>query len=108
MILAYCRFGDSDIYLYESCSGNIVCCGCSLNGGIMSGEDPAYVARSEAIKHVEEHLKKGDYVPPHVIEDLTEEIVVLGDFVYEENPPMRGELCILEKRLIKGDSINEE
>ena len=109
MTLAYCRFGNADIYLFHDCSGCITCCGCSLFGGMFSGgKDPVFFTRVDAIKHIKDHLKIGDYVHLDVIEDLEEEIRNLGNFVYNDDPPKDGELCILEKKLIKGDSVNEK
>lgn len=107
--MSYCRFGDADIYLFHDCGGYIRCCGCSAVGGIFSdSRDPTFFTRTEAIDHINEHLSKGDYVPEDVIEDLKEEIKRVGNFVYNDDAPNKGELCILEKKEIQGDDGNEE
>lgn len=76
--MAYCRMGnDSDVYIYSSVRGGIVCCSCSLSDAVWG--DVKFELRSELIKHVEEHTKNGDAVPDGVIETLQEEIEEYGD-----------------------------
>ena len=107
--MAYCRFGDSDIYLFHDCGGYIRCCGCCLVGDFFSGnKDPTFSTRTDAIDHICDHLKNDDYVASEVVGYLEEEIERLGNFVYNDDPPRKGELCVLEKELIKGDITDEK
>ena len=70
--MSYCRFGEADVYIYESVRGFIDCCGCSLQ------EVAHFKTRSEAIAHLQEHEKQGHYTSD-VIEVLAEEIKTEGD-----------------------------
>lgn len=70
--MSYCRFcEDSDVYLYATASGQIVCCMCSLlenNYGDTILDGPA-----EALAHLETHSAAGDRVPERASERLREE-----------------------------------
>lgn len=97
--MAYCRFGESDIYLYPSVDGSVTCCGCPLSpkvpsvwtkGGDLFGKpmeacpscggdgcddcmihsDADGMTYAEAIEHVEQHIAAGHSVPSGVIEAL--------------------------------------
>lgn len=106
--MSYCRFSDSDIYLFHDDSGHIRCCGCSAVGGMFSSEpDPVFVTRTDAIEHINKHINDGDNVPSYAVATLNEEINAVGNFVYNDDPPKEGELCILEKIEIQGDNDSE-
>ncbi len=108
-MLSYCRFSDSDIYLFHDCGGYIRCCGCSAVGGLFSKKsDPIFFTRTDAIDHVNKHVSDGDNIPSYVVERLNGEIDSLGDFVYNDDPPKKGELCIIEKIEIQGDDSSED
>ena len=72
--MSYCRFGDGDVYVYESILGTFVCDRCKLTAGdFMSG------TRSGMIAHLEEHIEAGHDVPAYAIERLRAEIETEGD-----------------------------
>lgn len=106
--MSYCRFSEGDVYMYPNVSGGIVCCACRLSeliptvrtkGGELFGktiEPCPYCdgegclrctmhksvtldSRSEAIEHLLEHRRAGDYVPESAIDRLKWEIEELGD-----------------------------
>jgi hypothetical protein len=56
--VSYCRLSDADIYLYEDNEG-VVCFG-------KNGHQAYGMTKKEAIEHVHEHRKNGDYVPEYV------------------------------------------
>jgi hypothetical protein len=76
--VSYARFsGDSDVYMYESVTGGIVCCACQIR----KADFPSYSTRSKAIKHLHNHIKAGYKVPQYAIDRLLEEIEEEGDEV---------------------------
>lgn len=95
--MAYCRFSDSDIYLYPSVDGGVDCCACRLSpkvptiwtkgselwgtkacsacGGkgcdkCMMHGSMVGMTYAEAIEHVKQHIAAGHSVPSEVIESL--------------------------------------
>lgn len=76
--MSYCRFSSddreiygmkipkSDVYVFESEFGGIVCCGCKLN----DGHSIRFGTYSEMIGHLRYHIAVGQVVPHHVIADL--------------------------------------
>lgn len=70
--MSYCRFSESDIYLFESTNGGFECCACSLTTEVL--ESAIIETRIEAIFHVWAHRAAGDYVPEKVDFKLFEEI----------------------------------
>jgi hypothetical protein len=69
--MAYCRWGDSDLYIYHQCSGGIVCTDCS----------EVFHKRSEVIEHIRMHERDGWEVPSDLIGNLEKEIEDIGDDV---------------------------
>ena len=69
--MSYCRMSEgSDLYIYEDVTDGLMCCGCPLIqpwGSFRCGT-PA-----EMLEHIKEHQAKGDSVPQHAIDRLTEE-----------------------------------
>ena len=100
--MAYCRFGEADIYLFDDIRGGITCCCCRLapkvksvfttGGGILGAEvgpcprcngkgcdhcmmhgDTDGMTHEEAIEHILAHRKAGDDVPDDVLVELRQE-----------------------------------
>lgn len=68
--MAYCRFGcESDVYLFYNVGEYYDCCGCSLK---KFGSTEMH-SITEVIKHLKEHIKKGDIVPEHAFKQLESE-----------------------------------
>lgn len=75
--MSYCRFGESDAYIYENVDGWIECCACSLT----SVDDlTSFKAETheDMLRHVFHHRAAGDHIPEHVdtrlIEDMSENV----------------------------------
>lgn len=71
--MSYCRFGwdGSNVYIFENVNGSLECCGCSLDDyrhGQWNWTDIA-----EFFAHLNEHIARGDTVPPTVIGEITED-----------------------------------
>ena len=64
--MAYSRFWDSDIYIYPSVLGDIVCSGCFIYNQSFNITDDA-----QLLAHIKEHRDQGHQVP----DDLEEEIL---------------------------------
>lgn len=71
--MSYCRQNgnDSDVYVYPSMYGGIVCT-CANDRYIFN-------KRSFLIEHLKKHLDNGDKVPERVFQRLEKEIKELGD-----------------------------
>ena len=70
--MSYCRYGTdgSDLYIYEDTNNRkLCCCGCcfTVAGDFYSGS-PAVMLR-----HVRRHLRQGEHVPQHAIDQLARE-----------------------------------
>ena len=74
--MSYCRFGEGDVYVYESILGTFVCDRCKLEAGGFMYESKS---RSGMIAHLEEHIEAGHDVPAGAIERLRAEIETEGD-----------------------------
>lgn len=70
--MAYCRFSDGDIYLYQSIGGGIFCDMCPLQPPLTSADAAAnvFATYDETIAHVQKHIAAGHHVPDGVIEEL--------------------------------------
>ena len=69
--MSYCRFGDSDVYMFPTVYG-IVCCSCSLNP---DGNECVFPNSLEALKHLRRHRRiLGHRVPDHAFERLKNEV----------------------------------
>lgn len=75
--MSYCRMSEGDVYMYHAITGGIVCCGCRFREKTGS----VFFSRSEALSHLEFHMKNGDSVPARAIERLKNEIDEIGDDV---------------------------
>ena len=76
--MSYCRWSEeSDIYLYPSVEGPIVCCGCSISPG--SQEFSSY---AEVSHHLAMHVKAGDKVPEHVLQEFFVDAFSSRDRIY--------------------------
>lgn len=97
--MSYCRRYDRkhEVYMYMHVGGWIECCMCHLHAkrcnlgelhvpkkflehGIMP-PDEKFFTRSEALKHLLAHTKRGHGVPQYAIERLRKEIKEEGDEV---------------------------
>jgi hypothetical protein len=69
--MSYCRFGDSDAYLfYSKTSGQYECCDCSLREERWALMDTP----QEALDHLLEHRQAGDTIDQDGIDRLTDEV----------------------------------
>jgi hypothetical protein len=67
--VSYCRFGpESDVYVYESCSGGWECCFCGI------GPSANFPSRTQMLDHLDQHVKAGHKVPDYAIARLREEM----------------------------------
>jgi hypothetical protein len=85
--MAYCRWGDGDLYIYEDARGGLTCCGCKLQEQPPAGFDGASFncsTRSAMIAHIDEHRAAGHEVQKGVVDALREEIAQLGDRVGDQ------------------------
>jgi hypothetical protein len=84
--MAYCRFIDSDAYIYDDFETGLTCCVCSLMPLRMTQPFPLFPDAFEIndnfiagydydkmIAHVAEHRAAGDYIPEYVDEELIED-----------------------------------
>lgn len=90
--MSYCRFADSDVYMFHHVADGFLCMLCRL--------DPdadrmgwSTNSRQEAIRHLEAHRQAGHAVPDHAFERLRREIEEEGD----EARPMEEALEDLER-----------
>ncbi len=62
--MSYCRFwwDDSDVYVYASTEGGIVCCACLMGGGTKRFE-----TQQEVIDHLMVHRARGHNVPEYAL-----------------------------------------
>ena len=71
--MSYCRMGqDSDVYMYPSVYGGIVCSGCKLTP--TGYESVTFRTQEEAIIHLNEHEENGHMTPIYAIKSLEAEI----------------------------------
>jgi len=70
--MSYCRRSShSDVYLYPSACGRIVCCACSL--GSVSAMSVEFDTAADALRHLQAHVAAGQMVPDYAIERLQKE-----------------------------------
>ena len=64
--MSYVRFGwdGSDVYVFDSCSGRIECCGCRFGNAFNCG------VPEEMIAHLATHRRAGHFVPEYAITNL--------------------------------------
>lgn len=91
--MAYCRFIDSDVYIYDDINHGIICCACSLmevkevtnpifgefgryfiNKNFIAGYD-----YDKMLAHIAEHRAVNEFVP----EDVDEQLVLQRDCIHE-------------------------
>lgn len=73
--MSYARFGEGDVYVYDSISGGFECCSCSLQ------ESGYFVSqtRSAMLEHLEKHIEAGHYVPSGAMGRLRSEMATVGN-----------------------------
>lgn len=74
--MSYCRFIEADVYIFESVSGYLECCGCSITEP--GSEKQIFLSFrantvDEMLEHIAKHRKRGEFVPEDVDERLREE-----------------------------------
>ena len=75
--MAYCRFSNGDVYMFDSLSDmKIVCFACRLTPKDQYGVHGVVLfnTRKEALNHLEEHIDAGHEVGAGAIRRLREEI----------------------------------
>jgi hypothetical protein len=95
-VVSYCRFneeGASEVYLYPSIDGGIVCCSCRLTAAYAGlrmalGAESAPIhdnrllpTRSAALAHLALHRAAGHAVPARAEDALRSELATLGEAV---------------------------
>lgn len=84
--MSYCRFSNSDAYMFHHCDGYITCMGCGIAPITRMPkrrfQEPKFYKRSDALKHLERHLASGDKIPDRAFLRLKEEIENEGDFIH--------------------------
>lgn len=69
LLMSYCRFFDSDAYIYDSVDLGLICVSCSV-----TGDNSTFIAGSnydKMLKHVKDHRNLGHFIPEYVDDDLT-------------------------------------
>lgn len=94
--MSYVRFAwdGSDVYVYDSCSGGIECCGCFFGSSFNCGTP------EEMIAHLATHRRAGHYVPEYAITGLWNSIE--GQTKPRKPPPAtleRSSLMMMQARL---------
>ena len=96
--MSYCRFGDSDAYIFMSYSG-FECCGCVM-ATRTARETPytdvlgithhfkyepvgPFTTAQEMLDHIKEHRKEGHYIPLDVDADIKRDYPDLNKSVVE-------------------------
>jgi hypothetical protein len=71
--MSYARFGanDSNVYVYDSVNGGIVCCGCALTNE--AGAIHTFDTSGKILAHLDKHRAKGDLVPDYTYEEIVED-----------------------------------
>ena len=72
--MSYCRFAEneSDVYLYDHVERYFECCACSLSGNRTSTQMSTI---PEVLRHLNNHIEKGDLVPGYAFARLEEEAI---------------------------------
>lgn len=73
--MAYCRFTDGDVYVYESERG-IECCACRFEGyneGAILPRSRVLATPADAVAHLLEHRMAGHDIPQDAIDELQAE-----------------------------------
>ncbi len=68
--MSWCRFGEGDVYLYQSLS-SYVCCMCSLPEVDLMFETQDL---EEYITHIGVHRKNGEYIPSDVEDRIRQDV----------------------------------
>jgi len=79
--MAYCRFSNGDVYIFEHVKGFLECCSCRLLDNPGSGEDFTTSYRQEMLNHIYRHKVAGHKVGYGAIKRLKRDIKELGDIV---------------------------
>ena len=81
--MSYARWGleQSDVYVYPSGGGDIVCCGCTFEPEGENEVPGNFTARGpkEMLEHLLKHIERGDVVPESALERLRREIQELEE-----------------------------
>lgn len=66
--MSFARFGPhSDVYVYGSVHGGVVCCGCMLG---YHGDEATFHGPNGVMDHLAEHERAGHVVPPDTIANM--------------------------------------
>ncbi len=84
--MSYCRFSNSDAYLFHHVDGYITCMGCSITPVFFHtknkrGPDPSFYKRSDALIHLQRHVSAGHFINENAFSRLREEIENEGNFI---------------------------
>lgn len=76
--MSYCRFTESDAYIFRNLKGEIECCACALMSLEIYKSFYAYT-EEEMLEHIAEHRSDGHDIPEFVDEQLKREIAERED-----------------------------
>ena len=83
--MSYCRFSNSDAYMFHHADGYITCMGCGITPVIRMlkgiSQEPKFYKRSDALKHLERHRAAGDNISDYAFLRLWTEQLAEGDFI---------------------------
>ena len=83
--MSYCRFSNSDAYMFHHADGYITCMCCGITPVIRmpkrKSQEPKFYKRSDALKHLERHRAAGDNISDYAFLRLSTEIKSEGDFI---------------------------
>jgi hypothetical protein len=66
--MAYSRFYESDIYIYPSVLGDVVCSGCLLGTKSVNIEND-----DQLREHLEAHSKAGHVLPDNLLQEILQD-----------------------------------
>jgi len=74
--MAYCRWWNGDVYMFNHVDGYICCCACSFNELDKNGwpVDEEFSSLKEALRHLYKHREAGHRVPDYAFERIRDEI----------------------------------
>jgi len=81
--MAYCRWGDGDLYIFHHADGYLICMSCSLIGENQY-RDFTCKTRTQMLAHIAEHAHAKHNVNLHAIDRLIKEIRGRGNKIDDE------------------------
>jgi len=83
--MSYCRFSNSDAYVFHHYGGYITCMGCRIIPLRKTlrhvNTDPKFYKRSDVVSHLKRHVEAGHVISDCAFSRLKDEIENIGDFI---------------------------